>query len=261
MSQATQLITQDKIAAFVEANLITPVNDIAVARESIIAMSEIARSTMLLAFGSNPHYGYRNLVNFDPSLALVNQKENKPTNDIVVEIHKEVWVKLSDLVKDLSPVTQYYFKNTYIRTDSAIRGLGAPNVENINAILTKLEPVHEIALKMAKLKDSFEHLVGGGELQDKVKLKEGSMDEKAKLIADLASIHLELLNHVQPIHHPKITICSADSMLANVQGIINSKVGTESNVTDYCSIKVFANGNIDLRFNWSFTFTYFKMIF
>lgn len=247
MSNTQKLIDPSLVEKFVQDHLINQVATIAEISKLVSAASSIAVDAIFDSFSCNVAFGISDIKKFN-----INELDHvEPSNRIMKSLHKKVWYAFHDFIKDyLSPATAEHFKQFYLLKDR-FKGFGCPNLEGINKALLALEGVEQCAKELQDLKPLLTE-VTGGELGEKMKLKNGTLEQKALLLAKLANMRIRLSNIAQPVHYAKEHEISVDEIYNKVLELKANSTGEEVEVIPRVLAKFFANGNIDLKYHYGF---------
>lgn len=243
MSNTQKLIDPALVEKFVQDYLINQAATIAEISKLVSNASDLAINAIFDSFSCNVHFGISDIKKFN----IDELDHTEPRNRIMQSLHKKVWYAFHDLIeKHLSPATAEHFKQFYLLKDR-FKGFGAPNLEGINKALLALEDVEQCAKELQDLKPLLTE-VTGGELEEKTKLKNGTLEQKALLIAKLANLRIRLNNIAQPVHYAKDPEISVDEIYSKVLALKASSTGEDVEVIPKVLVKFFANGNIDLKY-------------
>lgn len=248
MSNKQNLIPSDAIATFVQQNLINSAEAMQKISELVASSSDLAVSAFFSTFECNIHFGISDMKNFN----LQELEVDEPKNRIMKSLHKKVWYAFHDFIQEhLQPATAEYFNRNYLQNEYRLKGLGCPNQQGLEKALIDLAEMEQCAIELSDLKPLL-LTVTGGELDEKMKLKNGTFEQKARLIAKLANLRIRLNNLAQPVHYAKDPETAADEIYSKVLNLKANSTGDEVEIIPKVQAKFFANGNIDLKYHYGF---------
>ena len=248
MSTAQSVISQEIITKFLQDHLITPAQELKAIIDLIGSSSQLTVNTLLSAFSGNVHIGYSDLKNFN-----INELEvSRPSSRIMTKLHLKTWQALYGLMQEhLSPAAVSHYYDRYYHNDNLLKERGCPSVETITKLLSEFSEIEAAGQDLLAAKEDIKHLIGD-ELTDKVKLKTGTLEERALIIAKLVNIRDRLANSCQPFHYNKTEVHSVESIVEKIKTLKESGSSEETEIANKCLVKIYNNGNIDLKLNRGF---------
>lgn len=255
MSNANVLINAEQIAQFVEENLTKPAAEIASICALIASSSEMAKTSFASAFSGNIHIGLSDIEKFNPASVL----SNEPRHDIIRKLHQKVWYAVEKLIKaNYTASTANYFSENILGNHQRCKALGCPNAENITKILVELADIQEASLELEALKTELNEMAEGDH-NSKYKIKGGTFEQKAMLVAKLCNLRNRITNIMQPVHFQKEIVPSVAVTYAKILDLKQNAVGVEREIEYKCQVKIFNNGNIDLKLNTAYAEVAFNL--
>lgn len=255
MSNAKLLINAEQVALFVETNLTKPLAEIAAICALIAQSSDIASSSFASVFSGNIYIGLNDITKFNPNEAL----SNEPRNHIIRKLHAKAWYALEALIKShYTQATASYFSDNMLNNQQRLKAMGCPNEENINKVLAELEGIQLATAELEALKTELNEMAEGDHLS-KMKFKGGSFEDKAMLIAKLCNLRNRIENICQPVHFKKDVVPTANETYQKIVDLKNSGSNAETTIEFKCQVKIFNNGNIDLKLNPAYSTTAFSL--
>lgn len=242
MSNTQNLISESVLNEFIQTNLIDPAKGILQIQQAFTAAPNLATAAIIAAFSSNPHSAHNDLLNFK----LEELNRNDTTNKVMRNLHKKAWVSFHDLLCDhLTAATANHFKQNYIYHSVRAENLGSPSLDKLVNILDELSPLEHQIKELIKVKPLFDQ-VTDNLLDSKFRLNTGTIEQKIQFTATLAHLLICINNLTQPFHMPKQAELSIEHYQNLISDLKKNQNNTATTLNNMLTIRVFANGNIDI---------------
>lgn len=238
-----ELVGMPLITKWVDVDFVRDLESLNAVRKSIAALTHGALSIVENQFNCNGHIGLNAL-----------SKEPSPEDKITKALHANVWNQFfkGAVIPNVSTGTAAFIDSYVLRNRSffgnSFEKFGLFTVENIENALLQLNHLEGISILAAPMLKQLDDLCGGA-LQDvsKFKMNQGTFEQKAQAIAELAYVSSEFYNIIAPFYHKKIESHPIEQYLKLLKQLNDNAVRVELGVGEMITVKLFANGNIDVQ--------------
>lgn len=236
-----QLVNKEFITNFMNTRYNPTATELYIFRDQASGLSDTARSALSDFISGNIHLIFNKLAN-DPS---------KEIDPITKRMDGLLWGEiLTEKLKNNICPTLYREINSDHINDKLYTRFGSPNETGIANFIEYYTETEALLTELKHGADQLKALMANPYLAvgEKAKLTAGSFEEKAKAIANFAVIFTKVVNYKRHFQHLKSQLSVADKLQQALHELKDSGNASEKQIFPMLSVKIFGNGNVDIKF-------------